>query len=522
MSTIILNMLRKSLLLMMMATFSMSSPVFCNNAYADEGETPQNEAPTIQNCNKDTDLKDEQITSLVVNCVRSVIITGTKAIVKDLSEYIKDTVVMLFAVVVAVFGIRLVAGEAEVTSKSFAVLAKLAFVSGFAFSADQWSDKLFNMMDALVGMVLPEENWSPWNAIDTFMGNLFGFGNGLTLFNGVTGVVFAAALSASTGSAIFGSAMLAFYNLMMFVLDLIYAYLASYLLMGFSIILAPFMIPLALFPYTERFFRKWLQLVIGAIILPMMLFGFLYYGLNTFGTLIENCVQTMSKGLKDSEGNPSFETFWRMNQPVMSVMSSADPNQVKQITDAVNRRPRITVDDNGNEVKGKAKEVKIYPFTGTEINPLIRTTRDMNRGKRPVVMFDPSTINQIITTFITLWIYCKLLNGLVRKTPELAQRISGSVSISIAFSHSGFKERYRQARHDAGTGLGAILGGYAGGRMSGGAGFPTRSASTLAGILLGGTAGSQILSPAKAANSTGPTKVAAAVNQQVSGLVGRR
>ena len=510
-----LNIAKKILLICMLCIVMNANPLASGIAYADVNPTTGDEdtadAPPmidVDDCGAQAGFAEEEITSRVVYCVKAAIIQATKTMVLGLSKYIQGTVIVAYALALALFGIKLIGGETELNAKTLGLLARFGLVAGYGFALNGYTQNLFDVMDWFVSLVIPSPDWTPWEAIDTSIGKILGFGGGRTLVNGIAGIIFAAALSAATGTAIFGAGILAFFSLMMIVLDIVYVYLTAVLLLGFSIVISPLIIPMGLFKVTERFFNKWLKNVIGALIIPMFLFCFLSHMLVVFDTLIVECVDTLSNGIVDSNGNPSFKTFWRANQPILSWLTSADPNQTADLGKSIKR-------SKSNNYMGP-DEQRIFPPIGTEIDPFKRVTKEMSVATIPSVDYDADTINQIIFTLIALWVYCQLLLSLIRKMPEIAATISSSTWLS--FPTESFKQKAAQAKHDASVGFGAIVGGALGGGLGGAAskgGFAGRSAGTVTGMLIGGSAGPQVTEALQ-------NKVAIAINKQISGLIGRR
>ncbi len=476
------------------------------------GDTPAvGDITDIDACTQNSPFTEEQITSRVVFCIRAAVMTAVSVMLSDLSEYMTSTVSIGAALAICIFGIRVMGGEAEVNAKAMGILLRLALVWMFSYNLGNLGNWLFDIMDWLISLVVPS-GWTPWEQIDAFLGRLLGFAPGLTLANGVAGVAFAAALSATSGTSMFGAFLIAMWDLMMFILDIVYAYLTAMLVLGFMIILSPLIIPLAMFNYTERFFKKWLNTVIGALIMPMMLFGFLSFSLDVFDTLIQNVISKLSDDLQDSEGNPTFQQHWRINQPLMSWVTSADPNQIldlqKQVSDKAKTR----------------EEEKVYPPIATEINPFERVGMDQNPADMIGADYSTDQMRDVLYGFLALWIYARLIMGLVRKMPEIAAAIAASAF--LALRPQSFREKVQQAKKDIAFGAGAMAGGWGGSQVGGLAGSRGRSAGAVAGMLVGGTMAENYSDKmgdkfgdalSKQINSAG-----SALNEQAKKLIGRR
>lgn len=492
--------LRKCVLVLVLSATLLCQSGFTAPAYADD-PLPMTD---MASCTKDANLKPEQITSQVIYCVRLAITTAVNKALTELQNYMANTITIAMVIAVIVLGIRLLGGESELNGKTMALLFRLALVYMFTHGDNMMhvANWCFAITDWLSDLVTPNPGWTPWAQIDAFLGKIYGFAPGLTLVNGVVGVIFAAATSASTGAAMFGSAMMALWDLMMFVLDVVYAYLTALLVIGFMIIISPFVLPLALFHYTERFFKKWLNTIFGAMIMPMLLFGFLAQGLQVFDTLITKAISNLSDDIEDAKGNPSFAKFWRTNQSKYGWLVPADANQVEGLTAG----KRGWINRGGTD--------KVYPAQATENFPNNRTAMDMNMTNFLGADYDHSQLKKIMLSFLSLWIYAKLLKGLIHKMPEVASAISASVMLSM--QPTNFKDKVEQVKRDTGAGFGAIAGGWMGSKMGNTVGGKrAQSLGAIAGITLGGAAGERI--SVEAVNRVGD-----AINKQISGLVGNR
>ncbi|MBY0407520.1 MAG: type IV secretion system protein, partial [Rickettsiales bacterium] len=300
-------------------------PVF-TPAYADEPTewAPPSETPPVDDitdlkqCSNNSGYTEQQVTSRIVFCIKAVVYNVVLVMLADLSDYMRGTTIAAFAVAVAVFGIRLVGGETEIKPKSVGLMFRLGLVYMFSYNLGNLTFWIFGTLDWMITLVVPFPGWTPWEHVDAFMGRLLGFAPGLNLAHGVAGVIFASALSATTGSSMFGAAAMSLWDLMTFVLDIVYAYLTALLVIGFMIIVSPFFVPMALFPYTERYFKKWLNQIMAAMLMPVLLFAFLSMSLGVFDNLIQSCISNLSDNMEDANNNPTYEMHWRINQPMLS------------------------------------------------------------------------------------------------------------------------------------------------------------------------------------------------------------
>lgn len=488
---------------------------------------PDEDVRDIETCTQNSGLTEEKITSRVVFCIRAAVLVAVGTMLQDLSEYMVNTVTAAAALAVAVFGIRVLGGEAEITARTVSALLRLGLVGMFSYNLGNVPGALFGVMDWLISLVVPFPGWTPWEQIDAFLGRLMGFAPGYTLVNGVLGVVLASALSATAGSAMALSGMMAMGQLMLFILDIVYAYLTALLVLGFMIIISPLIVPLALFKYSERFFKKWLNTVIGAILMPMLLFAFLSISLNVFDALIQNVISNLSDNLTDANGNPTFEEHWRTDQPFFSWIAVADPNLVKDQQESMLAKIRSM----GSAGQGREGETRVLPPIGTEINPFQRTGMDVNKAIAVGTDYDFAQLQRVFLSFIALWVFARLVMGLIRKMPEIAAAISASVL--IALQPQNFKQKMDQAARNFGLGAGAMAGGWAGSQLGGLAGARMRSVGAIGGIAAGGALGERFagslgekfgaaLNGQMNGQQTGLKDVTTPLNDQISKLAGQR
>ncbi|NBO18246.1 MAG: hypothetical protein EBV03_03285 [Proteobacteria bacterium] len=441
------------------------------------GQTP---SADLETCTSSSGYTEEQITSRIVYCISSTIYQTLFIIMNDLKDYIFGTMVTCFALSCAFYGMRIIGGEPQVMAKTVGALVRWGVIITFFNYMGAVAYSAFAITDWLVSLVTPS-GYSPWEQIDAFLGRLLGFAPGLTLVNGVAGVIFAIALSGSHGFSAFGVGLIALYNMMMFILEIVYTYLAALLVIAFMMIIAPLIIPLAIFNYTERYFTKWVQNIVGAMLLPMFLFGFLNITLTYFDTLIQDSLDAFSKEIKDANGNPDFSKFWRENQPLYSWIAPGDPNNAEELRGLVN-----------SHLPSGSREHKVLPPMGTEINPTARVGMEMNNIITFGTSHDPKQMQKILFSFIAIFVYALMLMGLVRKMPALAAAVAKSFTINVA-SDMSFRQASAQAMNNVGTGAGVIVGGAAGsgiGKAIGGS--RGRSLGAWGGAAVGGSVGGQL------------------------------
>lgn len=463
-----------------------------------DGPNPPDTVPELENCTNGGFLP-EQITSKIVYCVRKTVMDVTFTIFGYVVSYILDTVTVIFAVAVAFHGVKILGGEGEITPRSMKLTFKIGLIWLFFTNGIGLIYYPYLIMDELVSYVTPFPGWTPWQDIDAFVGKLLGFGGTLTVVQGVIGLVFGALFSGSVGIPMFLSGAMAMYEVMIFVLDIVYAYLSSVIVISFMIIVSPLVIPWAVFHFGERYFKRWLDTLIGAMLIPMFLFGFLSFSLSIFDTLITNTITELSDNFTNLNGDPDFAQFWRMNQPAFGWMMPSDPNYIGRVAQKVGQVACAT--------GGPCDDRDILPPVPNVINPFTRLGFNYNLLNVFSVSYDQQKIQRIILNFVALWMYAMLLKGLIKKMPEIATAIAGSVG-TLTVQNAPFKQKVRSVVQDIGIGAGAMAGGRLGGELGGalnkGLG---REIGGVMGIMGGGLIGNNL---------------AQAVNARISGMVGER
>ncbi len=370
--------------------------------------------------------EDWEFTTKLVDCIEGTIRDAVLRMMDVISTEFGWVVSVLSTLVVMFYGVRTATGEKELLKRTATLAIKLAFVALFMNMLPTVVDWVFAIFKELLALVVG--GISPWQRIDIFLGNLVGFGPSILLLNGVMGLVGAAAFSSNVGLTMFFFGIIGILNLLTFILSVIYTYLLAFLTIGFLLIFLPIMIPLGLFFYTERYFRKWVDIIVSAILTPVLLFAFLWMFIGVFDILIQN--------IFDILGGNDFKAYWRMNTSLFSWMMPSDPNANVLMTGI----PR-------NEDIPCVQRIMRAPVQGN-INPLARNSFDAGTLKTATLNFGANDVNivqKLSYAFMTLWLFSSLMKSMVHLLPQVASSIA-SVSSNIAFGgNSAIVGRLQQA-----------------------------------------------------------------------------
>lgn len=413
------------------------------------------------NTNLGATFQQWQYTSKVVSCLRGTIIQTVldpnNGFLIKLSDFMKPTVAIIAALAVAIFGIRITGGEPNLQPKAIGFLLRLGLVWMFAYNLGGLGQAAFDIMDDLVCVVsIPQvgtaittqgetfntfaggvlSNCYPWNFIDQFVGRLFGFGQNLVLFHGLLGLIASSLFSSTIGILLFITGAMALLDIIFLLLRVIFIYLSSVLAVAFMLIISPLIIPTAMFYTTERYFKRWLDILITGLLIPMMMFAFVGMFMGIFDILIDRIINVL--GGVDAQGKTHFEAFWRLNQPKMtSWMMPADPNLTRNIENLTDATAIGT------------------PAIQSFINPTGKRAVDMALFVAPGVDFGEAGVKilqQLVYAFISLWIFSSLMKSMINKIPEITQSIVGA-SLGIRYEATGLETGIKKAlSSDRGSG----------------------------------------------------------------------
>lgn len=430
---------------------------------------------TLADCTASGGFSPESISGPIVYCIEKTVRDSVTGALFALSDYFKGAVAAMLILAVTMHGARMLSGERGINAKSLGVMLKIVFVAFFAYNLGGFAESVFNIMDELLGYSV--NGYSPWGMIDSILGTIFGFAPGVALFQGLMWLVTGFA-SGTTSAGMSATLVVAFIELILFVIEIIYTFLIAYIIVGFMLILSPMFIPMLLFQVSERYFKKWLDTIIGAMLIPVFLFGLLSLSLGVYTKLIGNVFTTILPGYNftlplDPANPPDFKAFWHTNEPVRSYTMGLDPNFSNDLNKALSAGPR-------NLKNSPPAHTTVDPFDRGGFQPLGFNPPTVNFGAQ-----DKSVAQQLIYTLIALWLYTAVLKELIRQMPGLAQEIAGSYS-GIALHSPKLNEKMNEIKSDAAGAVGTLGGGVLGGQIAAASGSKRMTqAGTIGGGIIG-------------------------------------
>lgn len=367
--------------------------------------------------------QDWQLTSKLVTCINKNIRLAVAGFIEKLSTYMEPIVGLLFTFALVLFGVRLAGGERQLVPAAAGFLFRSGLILMFAFNLGGFAYAPFAIVDEGLSLLttgaMGAPGWSPWEQIDLMLAKLVGAGPGLTMAQGVLGIIGAALYSHSMGLFLFLLALVAILILLNFIFRCVYTYLLCMLTIGYLVAISPLIIPLAFFGITERHMRKWLDWLLTVILIPILLFGFLWLFLSVVEGSIASIFQLFG-------GSNDFSAFWRNNVPVFSWNLVGDPSLFRNydVLDDVRR-----------------------PAMQSYMNPLGGGVMDLNLLRLPMIDFganNPQVIQALIMRFASLGITCYLLISALDAMPSMAESIVG-VNTTIALERLPFVDDVKHA-----------------------------------------------------------------------------
>lgn len=409
---------------------------------------------TLENCAASGGFPPEALTGPIVYCIETTIRDSVVNALQDVSDYFKGVTSVIFVLAVTIHGARMISGERGLNGKSIVLMVKIGLVAHFSYNLGGYAARVFELMDEVVYDAVG--NFSPWSKIDDILGTLFGFAPGILLSQGL--IWLAAGLTSGWDSVPMSSALIVmFIELILFVIEIIYVFLTSFLVVAFMLVLSPMFVPMIIFQVSERYFKKWLDTIIGAMLIPVLVFAAMSFSLLLFKGRIEVIFKTILPEYNftlppDPANPPDFSSLRKINQSMFSTTMGVDTNFLNMQQKALDRNPGKT---------------QIVPSAHTVINPFNRGGFEINLANPPQIDFGVShrEMNQdLLLALVTLWLYIAIMKQLIEKMPEIAEQITNS-GMGIVLSAPKLQQKVAEFKGNLSGGAGVLAGGLAGNQL---------------------------------------------------------
>lgn len=435
------------------------------------------------------------LTESIVRCVRSAVDEASIIMLGHISDYLRPIAITTFALALTFFAIRILGGERQIFAGAIALLIRIAIVGAFSYNLGGMASAFFSLYDELITLVVG--GYSPWVTFDQLIGRLLGFAPGISLLSGLAGVFGGAAVSSTYGLFLFGLGMTALISLIFFMLRVLYTYLMSYLTIGFLICISPIVIIPAVFKLQETYAEKWLHKLITTMILPMLLFAFLWMTLGVFHNTINTLFNTLGSntcyniasegpiacfggsanagGATCPAGGPNIFSFgpaakaycppdlrpyWKVNMAVSSWMTPTDPALTLELLEKKCSRPsrdRPNVLPTEQEKRQCMERNKYNPPVPSNMAANQRFAAEAMSYTTPGIDFGPnhvSIMEELIFVFITMFIMVSLMMSAFDLLVPLANSIGQGRLSMAAGQGSGIESQAKGALQAGPAGMG--------------------------------------------------------------------
>jgi hypothetical protein len=351
--------------------------------------------------------------SYVVDSIEGTIIQAMGNFIGVYTAYLMPTILAIFTLSVLLYGIKMIYAVQGLQKLTIIFVLKLAIVAGFTFNMGYFSGVPFQIVHGLIYAIVGGVN--PWAQMDAYIAALMGNGN---LANGIVGVLGAALFSGIQGLLVFLLGFIGVFSVLYLGFRAAFTYLSSIVLIAFIMLISPLILPFAMFTYTERiYFKKWLDLLIAAMINPVIVIAFLWMILGMVGTAVTNIL-----------GIPNLQGGYRMNKNMFSWLMPNDPNRWVQLEQTLGQTTQA-------------------PTVQSFMSPTLFSSMDANVVSTAALDFGPDqvwTMQELTFHFLGLFIVSYLLLSLLNSIPSLADGIAG-VATGMEWQGMPFVKEIKQA-----------------------------------------------------------------------------
>lgn len=349
--------------------------------------------------------------------------------------YMGKLVIWAMYLAIAIFGLKVLGLRNNPFTVGLGLLIKLGIIFFIISNFGGLGDKLYQSFDQIVNFA-NISGTTVWAQIDAFLSDLLGFVTGDTnsIDQGILALLNGSIFAKGMGIMITVIGLFAVGSLLLFIFQAVYLYLSSFLGFGFLLAIAPIFVVFLMFNYTERYFSKWLELIISSVLTPLLLFSFMGIFLDIQpqgggpvqpGLLrqsVDNVFIALGMGDK-AEGKSYVKRCVMPNQPLFSsYMLPTDSNLVDKLACPPPLLPNCSERDRNNGVptwfdSSLFRSFDYMPFTITKIE---------------CGTFDDEIKKNVIEALIILFIYGAIINAMLHRIPDIAQDLANGVNVGIS------------------------------------------------------------------------------------------
>jgi len=372
-----------------------------------------------------------QYTESVVKCVQEPVKTATINMMNKLSDIFRPVVLVLSTLAIVFFGISIIDAGGSVGPPAFMFILRLGIVSFFSYNLGGFAEKILGtsghegILDQLLKMVTAS-NYSPWQQIDIFVGELLGFakdGDHKELKDGVIGLLNGSATVKLEGAMLTGVGIYTLWTVLSFMFEAVFLYLTSIMVIGFLIVISPLIIPFAVFNYGGQYVKQWFNVLLSAIIAPMIAFAILWIfvgnGTTSNTGIFKSLVDDVFAAMPDN-GKDYLAKNLHTNQSIFTLLQTVDSEEQKSLAE------KKCLDADGKPIADCNTEI-IVPNSNPLVNPTA-TEQASDKVKVPAVDFgtqDAKIKKALFLAFLHLLIFSYIMKVMMQKIQGVASAIAG-------------------------------------------------------------------------------------------------
>lgn len=415
----------------------------------------------------------------VVECFEDPIKNAALAkngLIATISKFMGTVLSAILTLAITLFGLKAMLGEQKINQHGVRLLIRIGLVLMFTLALTAFTSYAFAIFKQLIEIVSPF-GFSPWEQIDRFLGKLLGYSKCTTAANGtlsctttsdikdgIVGLLAGSFFSKNLGIMLSVIGCYTIFSLLMFVFQVVYLYLASFLAVAFLMIIAPIFIPFYLFTYTEHYLIKWFDILISNMLTPMLMFAFLsMFLMPTTSTVngVKVTEESTFQGIVDDIFKilpPDYlQRCLRESQPLLhSASTSSDAtlwgkavviSNASNVNPWINGIPLSKADQNTSSVQTFVDPNRSQESVGSPFNyPAIDCGPD--DPITPKIDDDATIKREVFIKLMELLLFTLLMNAMLSRIPQLASDIGGGIStgtidlaglINRALSYAGRK-----------------------------------------------------------------------------------
>jgi type IV secretory pathway VirB6-like protein len=405
----------------------------------------------------------------IMPCLAFTIQSSTIRFTKEMVDLFQPIMYSFLALVVVLYGIRVLQNEPEIYKQGFLLVVQITLVvailndlgsvnsitnvpgeSYLIPAVYQIMNETLTIVTASIGTTevtcdiakyANESSLVLWQVMDCVTGKLFGFAMpepgangkaGMLLQSSMFGLATGFLFGGAWGVAIFFGLIGVLVSLFMMIVRTAAVFISSYLTICFMIILSPLLMPLVFLKGTHAYFNKFWGIIISAFITPIILTAYVMFALIIYDKMLF--------AVADPSATPPREAAILTKLFEVDVVKSAlessrtlfDMKVTGDADEAIGGRDVAAADKRAamrnplmqNPIMGALSGATGITFRADAVN-MAKLGEDFNKGKESIKRM----FNELATLIILAW----LINEGLKVIPQITSQLTiASASLGMA------------------------------------------------------------------------------------------